>query len=71
MNVHRRVPVELRRRGFIKLSGAGLAASTLDAIGFGAAGEAGSTLEHAVLATGAAIIEIAARLGALEHLASE
>jgi formate dehydrogenase major subunit len=32
--------VELRRRGFIKLTGAGLAASTLGAIGFGAAGEA-------------------------------
>ncbi len=40
MNVHRRVPVELRRRGFIKLTGAGLAASTLGALGFGAAGEA-------------------------------
>jgi formate dehydrogenase major subunit len=32
--------VELRRRGFIKLTGAGMAASTLGAIGFGAAGEA-------------------------------
>jgi formate dehydrogenase major subunit len=32
--------VELRRRGFIKLTGAGLTASTLGAIGFGAAGEA-------------------------------
>ena len=32
--------MELRRRGFIKLSGAGLAASTLGAIGFGAAGQA-------------------------------
>src|SRR4030081_1607510 len=40
MNVHGRVPVELRRRGFIKLTGAGLAASTLGAIGFGAASEA-------------------------------
>src|ERR1700704_5229336 len=40
MNVHGRVPVELRRRGFIKLTGAGLATSTLGAIGFGAAGEA-------------------------------
>jgi formate dehydrogenase major subunit len=34
------LPVELRRRGFIKLTGAGLAASTLGALGFGAAGEA-------------------------------
>ena len=32
--------MELRRRGFIKLTGAGLTASTLGAIGFGAAGEA-------------------------------
>jgi formate dehydrogenase major subunit len=32
--------VDLRRRGFIKLTGAGLAASTLGAIGFGAEGEA-------------------------------
>ena len=32
--------MELRRRGFIKLTGAGMAASTLGAIGFGAAGEA-------------------------------
>ena len=32
--------MELRRRGFIKLTGAGLTASTLSAIGFGAAGEA-------------------------------
>jgi formate dehydrogenase major subunit len=36
----RGLPVELRRRGFIKLTGAGLTASTLGAIGFGAAGEA-------------------------------
>ena len=40
MNVHGRVPVELRRRGFVKLTGAGLAASTLGAIGFGSSGEA-------------------------------
>jgi formate dehydrogenase major subunit len=32
--------VELRRRGFVKLTGAGLAASTLGAIGFGSSGEA-------------------------------
>ena len=32
--------MELRRRGFIKLTGAGLAASTLGAIGFGSSGEA-------------------------------
>jgi formate dehydrogenase major subunit len=32
--------VELRRRGFIKLTGAGLVASTLGAIGFGSSGEA-------------------------------
>jgi formate dehydrogenase major subunit len=32
--------MDLRRRGFIKLTGAGLAASTLGAIGFGASGEA-------------------------------
>ena len=32
--------MELRRRGFIRLSGAGLSASTLGAIGFGAAGQA-------------------------------
>jgi formate dehydrogenase major subunit len=40
MNVHVRVSVELRRRGFIKLTAAGLATSTLGAIGFSAAGEA-------------------------------
>jgi formate dehydrogenase major subunit len=34
------LPVELRRRGFIKLTAAGLATSTLGAVGFGAAGEA-------------------------------
>jgi formate dehydrogenase major subunit len=34
------VAVELGRRGFIKITGATLAASTLYAIGFGAAGEA-------------------------------
>jgi formate dehydrogenase major subunit len=32
--------MDLRRRGFIKLTGAGLAASTLGAIGFGPSGEA-------------------------------
>lgn len=32
--------MDLRRRGFIKITGAGLAASTLGAIGFGAAGDA-------------------------------
>jgi formate dehydrogenase major subunit len=32
--------VELKRRGFIKLTCAGLASSTLGAVGFGAAGEA-------------------------------
>ena len=32
--------MELRRRGFVKLTGAGLAASTLGAIGFGSSGEA-------------------------------
>jgi formate dehydrogenase major subunit len=32
--------MELRRRGFIKLTGAGLAVSTLGAIGFGPSGEA-------------------------------
>jgi formate dehydrogenase major subunit len=32
--------MELSRRGFIKLTGAGLAASTLGALGFGAMGEA-------------------------------
>jgi len=32
--------VELSRRGFIKLTGAGLAVSALGALGFGAAGEA-------------------------------
>jgi formate dehydrogenase major subunit len=32
--------MELRRRGFIKLTGAGLAASSMGAIGFGGAGEA-------------------------------
>ena len=32
--------MELSRRGFIKLTGAGLAASSLGALGFGAAGEA-------------------------------
>ena len=32
--------MELSRRGFIKLSGAGLAASSIGALGFGAAGEA-------------------------------
>jgi len=34
------LPVKLNRRGFIRLTGAGLAASTLGAIGFGEAGEA-------------------------------
>src|SRR4026208_2537086 len=34
------LPLELRRRGLIKLTGAGLAASTLGAVGFGSAGEA-------------------------------
>jgi formate dehydrogenase major subunit len=35
-----RVAVELSRRGFIKLTGAGLAASSLGALGFGSAGDA-------------------------------
>ena len=34
------VAVELKRRGFIKLTGAGLAGSTLGALGFGLSGEA-------------------------------
>ena len=34
------LPVELKRRGFIKLTGAGLAGSTLGAVGFGLCGEA-------------------------------
>ena len=34
------VALELKRRGFIKLTGAGLAASTLGALGFGLSGEA-------------------------------
>ena len=33
-------PMELSRRGFIKITGAGLAASSLGALGFGGAGEA-------------------------------
>ena len=32
--------MELKRRGFIKLTGAGLAGSTLGALGFGLSGEA-------------------------------
>jgi formate dehydrogenase major subunit len=38
--VHRSVIMSLTRRGFIKLTGVGLAASSLGALGFGHAGEA-------------------------------
>src|SRR5271170_6962406 len=38
--VHRSVTMNLSRRGFMKLTGAGLAASSLGALGFGYAGEA-------------------------------
>src|SRR5258708_5880825 len=38
--VHRGVMMNFPRRGFIKLTGAGLAASSLGALGFGYAGEA-------------------------------
>src|SRR6202000_830154 len=37
---HRSVMMDLSRRGFIKLTGSGLAASSLGALGFGYAGEA-------------------------------
>src|SRR5258707_8363656 len=40
MHCHRSVIMNLTRRGFIKLTGAGLAGSSLGALGFGYAGEA-------------------------------
>ena len=44
--------MELSRRGFIKLTGAGLAASSLGVLGFGVAGEALGGFDPAVQADG-------------------